>query len=243
MNQCHVIGQASLTSSDQNNRAGPSDSNQTLLIEASPSKTGAGEERAGRKTASVSKEEDIYFKFRKNWSNESISVLSKIEGEPLAEGIIILPFANSCIDEVEVEEVFAGVLVARACDDVDEQLLLRDLPKFIEEDPRTVQWPVLRLRFIFNSAILANLYKVFVDSESSGKRSETQEEEEKRKRPTIICPDRCMTKVNKKDVLEERSFYYNEPFARRAAYILSKVDHPGFKEDNIPGHDTLNTHR
>ncbi|KAL3678527.1 hypothetical protein R1sor_021483 [Riccia sorocarpa] len=177
------IGQAPLTHSEQNDRAGPSVSNQALLIEGSPPNTRAGEERSGRKAGSVSKEEEIYFKFRKNWSNESVTLLSKIEGEPLAEGIIFLPFANSCIDGVEVGEEYAGVLVARACDDVDEQLLRRDLPKFIEDDPRMVRWPILRLRVISNGAILGKLYKAFVDSESSGRGSEPQEEGEKRKRP------------------------------------------------------------
>ncbi|KAL3682452.1 hypothetical protein R1sor_000474 [Riccia sorocarpa] len=271
MNHCHVIDQAPLTPSEQNDRAGPSVSNQALLIEASPPNTRAGEERSGRKAGSVSKEEEIYFKFRKNWSNESVTLLSKIEEEPLAEGIIFLPFANSCIDGVEVGEEYAGVLVARACDDVDEQLLRRDLPKFIEDDPRMVRWPILRLRVISNGAILEKLYKAFVDSESSGRGSEPQEEGEKRKRPyssvkrqkpdpttqfkkklsqkrssrcttddvnkalefSCTCTNTCMSKVLKKDVHEERSFFYNEPFARRAAYILTKFDHPGFKDGKM----------
>ncbi|KAL3698557.1 hypothetical protein R1sor_012633 [Riccia sorocarpa] len=38
----------------------------------------------------------------------------------------------------------------------------------------------------------------------------------------------CMRKVDKKDVLDERSFFYNEPYSRRVEYILSKFDHPGF---------------
>ncbi|KAL3678715.1 hypothetical protein R1sor_021671 [Riccia sorocarpa] len=223
MNHCHVIGQAPLTPSEQNDRAGPSVSNQALLIEASPPNTRAGEERSGRKAGLVSKEEEIYFKFRKNWSNKSVTLLSKIEGEPLAEGIIFLPFVNSCIDGVEVGEEYAG------------------------------------------------LYKAFVDSESSGRGSEPQEEGEKRKRPyssvkrqkpdpttqfkkklsqkrssrcttddvnkalefSCTCTNTCMSKVLKKDVHEERSFFYNEPFARHAAYILTKFDQPGFKDGKM----------
>ncbi|KAL3691701.1 hypothetical protein R1sor_005352 [Riccia sorocarpa] len=234
MNQCHVIGQAPLTASEHNDRAGPSVSNQALLIEASPPNT-------------------------------------------RAEGIIFLPFANSCIDGVEVGEEYAGVLVARPCDDVDEQLLRRDLPKFIEDDPRMVQWPILCLRVISNGAILGKLYKAFVDSQSSGRGSEPQEEGEKRKRPynsvkrqkpdpttqfqkklsqkrssrcttddvnkalefTCSCTNDCMSKVLKKDVLKERSYFYNEPFARRAAYILSKFDHPRFKDGKMPFVDGL----
>ncbi|KAL3697524.1 hypothetical protein R1sor_011600 [Riccia sorocarpa] len=42
-----------------------------------------------------------------------------------------------------------------------------------------------------------------------------------------------MSKVLKKDVHEERSFFYNEPFARRAAYILTKFDQPGFKDGKM----------
>ncbi|KAL3691946.1 hypothetical protein R1sor_005597 [Riccia sorocarpa] len=40
----------------------------------------------------------------------------------------------------------------------------------------------------------------------------------------------CMRKVDKKDVLDERSFFYNEPYSRRVEYILSKFDHPGFAD-------------
>ncbi|KAL3697424.1 hypothetical protein R1sor_011500 [Riccia sorocarpa] len=39
-----------------------------------------------------------------------------------------------------------------------------------------------------------------------------------------------MRKVDKKDIIDERSFFYNEPYTRRVEYILSKFDHPGFEE-------------
>ncbi|KAL3697723.1 hypothetical protein R1sor_011799 [Riccia sorocarpa] len=39
-----------------------------------------------------------------------------------------------------------------------------------------------------------------------------------------------MCKVDKKDIIDKRSFFYNEPYTRRVEYILSKFDHPGFEE-------------
>ncbi|KAL3696277.1 hypothetical protein R1sor_010353 [Riccia sorocarpa] len=48
---------------------------------------------------------------------------------------------------------------------------------------------------------------------------------------TCTCSRECMRKVDKKDIIDERSFFYNEPYTRRVEYILSKFDHPGFEED------------
>ncbi|KAL3680941.1 hypothetical protein R1sor_023897 [Riccia sorocarpa] len=47
---------------------------------------------------------------------------------------------------------------------------------------------------------------------------------------TCTCSRECMRKVDKKDIIDERSFFYNEPYTRRIEYILSKFDHPGFEE-------------
>ncbi|KAL3698399.1 hypothetical protein R1sor_012475 [Riccia sorocarpa] len=47
------------------------------------------------------------------------------------------------------------------------------------------------------------------------------------------CTANCMMKVSQKDVLDERTFFYNEPFAKRVEYILSKFDHPGFSEGRM----------
>ncbi|KAL3680041.1 hypothetical protein R1sor_022997 [Riccia sorocarpa] len=47
---------------------------------------------------------------------------------------------------------------------------------------------------------------------------------------TCTCSRECMRNVDKKDIIEERSFFYNEPYTRRIEYILSKFDHPGFEE-------------
>ncbi|KAL3676034.1 hypothetical protein R1sor_025982 [Riccia sorocarpa] len=47
---------------------------------------------------------------------------------------------------------------------------------------------------------------------------------------TCTCSRECMRKVDKKDIIDERSFFYNEPYTRRVEYILSKFDHPGFEE-------------
>ncbi|KAL3696163.1 hypothetical protein R1sor_010239 [Riccia sorocarpa] len=47
---------------------------------------------------------------------------------------------------------------------------------------------------------------------------------------TCTCSRECMRKVDKKDIIEEQSFFYNEPYTTRVEYILSKFDHPGFEE-------------
>ncbi|KAL3683718.1 hypothetical protein R1sor_001740 [Riccia sorocarpa] len=47
---------------------------------------------------------------------------------------------------------------------------------------------------------------------------------------TCTCSRECMCKVDKKDIIDERSFFYNEPYTRRVEYIFSKFDHPGFEE-------------
>ncbi|KAL3682220.1 hypothetical protein R1sor_000242 [Riccia sorocarpa] len=47
---------------------------------------------------------------------------------------------------------------------------------------------------------------------------------------TCSCQRDCMRKVDKKDVLKERTFFYNEPFSKRQEYILTKIDHPGFEK-------------
>ncbi|KAL3697228.1 hypothetical protein R1sor_011304 [Riccia sorocarpa] len=47
---------------------------------------------------------------------------------------------------------------------------------------------------------------------------------------TCTCSRECMRKVDKKDIIDERSFFYSEPYSRRVEYILIKFDHPGFEE-------------
>ncbi|KAL3699729.1 hypothetical protein R1sor_017751 [Riccia sorocarpa] len=42
-----------------------------------------------------------------------------------------------------------------------------------------------------------------------------------------------MQKVSKKDVCEEREFFYREPYAKRIEYILTKFDHDGFAEGKM----------
>ncbi|KAL3685594.1 hypothetical protein R1sor_003616 [Riccia sorocarpa] len=42
-----------------------------------------------------------------------------------------------------------------------------------------------------------------------------------------------MRKMDKKDVLDERIFFYNEPFSKRLECILTKFDHPGFEKAYI----------
>ncbi|KAL3685218.1 hypothetical protein R1sor_003240 [Riccia sorocarpa] len=39
-----------------------------------------------------------------------------------------------------------------------------------------------------------------------------------------------MRKVDKKDVIDERTFFYNEPFSKRLEYILTKFETPGFEK-------------
>ncbi|KAL3675438.1 hypothetical protein R1sor_025386 [Riccia sorocarpa] len=47
---------------------------------------------------------------------------------------------------------------------------------------------------------------------------------------TCTCSRECMRKVDKEDIIDEQSFFYNEPYTRRVEYILSKFDHPGFEQ-------------
>ncbi|KAL3682502.1 hypothetical protein R1sor_000524 [Riccia sorocarpa] len=47
---------------------------------------------------------------------------------------------------------------------------------------------------------------------------------------TCTCSRECMRKVEKKDIIDERSFFYNEPYTRKVEYILSKFGHPGFED-------------
>ncbi|KAL3697928.1 hypothetical protein R1sor_012004 [Riccia sorocarpa] len=42
-----------------------------------------------------------------------------------------------------------------------------------------------------------------------------------------------MRKVSKKDVCEEREFFYKEPYAKRIEYVLTKFDHDGFAEGRM----------
>ncbi|KAL3686796.1 hypothetical protein R1sor_013105 [Riccia sorocarpa] len=42
-----------------------------------------------------------------------------------------------------------------------------------------------------------------------------------------------MQNVRKKDVCEEREFFYNEPYAKHIEYILTKFDHKGFSEGKM----------
>ncbi|KAL3693150.1 hypothetical protein R1sor_006801 [Riccia sorocarpa] len=214
----------------------------------------------------------MYFKLRKNWSNVDVVLLSKIEAVPIAEGIIFLPFAKSCIEDEEVGEEYAGVLISGVLPETDPMLVARDLPHFVTEDPTTVRWPILRLKVVANGAILGHLYKAFLDSDlpqsqndigrnddtrkkrsyNSLKRSKpdplaaARKTENKRKEKRLSeasinaclsyvcsCKNECMRKVSKKDVCEEREFFYKEPYAKRIEYILTKFDHEGFAEGKM----------
>ncbi|KAL3697545.1 hypothetical protein R1sor_011621 [Riccia sorocarpa] len=242
-----------------------------LLLEAGPStfqdEAAAGQ---GHRSRNVGVDQEMYFKLRQNWSNVEVVVLSKVGNIPLAEGVIFLPFANSCIDGAEVGEQNAGVLVTNVLDEVDVALLDRELPSFLADDPRTIKWPILNLRIVSNGAILGHLYKAYIDS---GVSTDVQagESSMKKKRPynsvkrskpdpavqaqkklsqrrsnrcsqvsvnealkiSCNCTNECMRKVNKKDVLAERTYFYNEPFTKRLEYILQKFDHPGFAEGKM----------
>ncbi|KAL3694844.1 hypothetical protein R1sor_008495 [Riccia sorocarpa] len=236
-----------------------------LLLEAGPS---TNPRAIPQNHMSYGPTDEYYFKLRENWSNVDVVLLSKIEGVPIAEGIIFRPFAKSCIDGLEVGEQFAGVLVVAVIEDADPILIDRDLPNFYAEGPRTMRWPILQLKVVSNGAILGHLYKAFVDSDTRTPPGEEAESAVKKKRSynsskrmkpdsdlqqsraasrrkqlrcslenvnealTFPCPctANCMMKVSQKDVLDERTFFYNEPFAKRVEYILSKFDHPEFSE-------------
>ncbi|KAL3698128.1 hypothetical protein R1sor_012204 [Riccia sorocarpa] len=214
----------------------------------------------------------MYFKLRKNWSNVDVVLLSKIEAVPIAEGIIFLPFAKSCIEDEEVGEEYAGVLISGVLPETDPMLVARDLPHFVTDDPTTVRWPILRLKVVANGAILGHLYKAFLDSDLPQSQNDTsknddtrkkrsynglkrskpdplaaarkQENKRKEKRLTeksinaclsyvCSCKNECMRKVSKKDVCEEREFFYKESYAKRIEYILTKFNHEGFAEGKM----------
>ncbi|KAL3699737.1 hypothetical protein R1sor_017759 [Riccia sorocarpa] len=134
-----------------------------LLLEAGPSTNPRAIPQNHR---SYGPTDEYYFKLRENWSNVEVVLLSIIEGVPIAEGIIFRPFAKSCIDGLEVGEQFAGVLVVAVIEDADPILVDRDLPNFYTEGPRTMRWPILKLKVVSNGAILGHLYKAFVDSDT-----------------------------------------------------------------------------
>ncbi|KAL3702178.1 hypothetical protein R1sor_020200 [Riccia sorocarpa] len=191
------------------------------------------------------------------------------------------PFVN--LDDVgcTVEDAVSipipdQLLLEVVIEDADPILVDRDLPNFYTEGPRTMRWPILKLKVVSNGAILGHLYKAFVDSDTRTPPSEEAESAVKKKRSynsikrmkpdsdlqqsraasrrkqlrcslenvnealTFPCPctANCMMKVSQKDVLDERTFFYNDPFAKRVEYILSKFDHPGFSEGRmmfVPG--------
>ncbi|KAL2643554.1 hypothetical protein R1flu_011141 [Riccia fluitans] len=105
----------------------------------------------------------MYFKLFKTWCNVEVIFLSKVEGEPLAAEVIFLPFVKSCIDDIEVGEENAGVLIAGLVDGVDPNLVARVLTNFVKDDPTTVRWPILQIKMEKNRTILGHLYKAFVD--------------------------------------------------------------------------------
>ncbi|KAL3687924.1 hypothetical protein R1sor_014233 [Riccia sorocarpa] len=124
----------------------------------------------------------MYFKLRKNWSNVDVVLLSKIEAVPIAEGIIFLPFAKSCIEDEEVGEEYAGVLISGVLPETDPMLVARDLPHFVIDDPTTVRWPILRLKVVANGAILGHLYKAFLDSDLPQSQNDTGRNDDTRKK-------------------------------------------------------------
>ncbi|KAL3680659.1 hypothetical protein R1sor_023615 [Riccia sorocarpa] len=186
--------------------------------------------------STVRPEDQLFFKVRKNWANVEVTLLSIVESLPIADGIIFLPFSNSCVGQVRVGEQYARVLVSTVQSEVDPTIFDKDLPNFHPDDPITVRWPILHLRIASNGAILGNLYKAFEDAGTRGAQTGDEDMPVKKKRaynsakrtkPTLR---ECMRKVDKKDIIEERSFFYNEPYTRRVEYILSKFDHPSFEE-------------
>ncbi|KAL3701387.1 hypothetical protein R1sor_019409 [Riccia sorocarpa] len=185
--------------------------------------------------STVRPEDQLFFKVRKNWANVEVTILSIVESLPIADGIIFLPFSTSCVGEVRVGEQYAGVLVSTVHSEVDPTILDRDLPNFHPDDPITVRWSILHLRIASNGVILGNLYKAFEDAGTRGAQTGDEDMPVKKKRAynsakrTKPNPE-CMRKVDKKDIIDERSFFYNEPYTRRIEYILSKFDHPDFEE-------------
>ncbi|KAL3685599.1 hypothetical protein R1sor_003621 [Riccia sorocarpa] len=183
-----------------------------------PSPAEEGEASSRERQKNVRAENQLYFKLRKNWSNVEVTLLSMLESVPIVDGIIFLPFSFSCVDGVEVGERYARVLVSNVLNEVDFSIIARDLPNFVPEDPIIVRWPILHLRINSNGAILGHLYKAFEDADSRGEQVDEGDTSGKKKRAYHSVkrskpnPEDCMRKVDKKDVLDERIFFYNEPF-------------------------------
>ncbi|KAL2608356.1 hypothetical protein R1flu_026929 [Riccia fluitans] len=80
----------------------------------------------------------IFFKLRKNWTNAEVTLPSKLEGVPIADGIIFLPFATSAINDGHVGEENAGVLITSILESAYNLKVERDLPGFCSNDPSLV---------------------------------------------------------------------------------------------------------
>ncbi|KAL3698028.1 hypothetical protein R1sor_012104 [Riccia sorocarpa] len=74
------------------------------------------------------------------------------------------------------------LLLEAVIEDADPILVDRDLPNFYIEGPRTMRWPILKLKVVSNGAILGHLYKAFVASNTRTPPSEEAEFVVKKKR-------------------------------------------------------------
>ncbi|KAL3695075.1 hypothetical protein R1sor_008726 [Riccia sorocarpa] len=151
----------------------------------------------------------MYFKLRKNWSNFDVVLLNKTEVVPIAEGVIFLPFAKSCIENEEV--VANGAILGH----LYKAFLDSDLPQPQEDIGMN---DATRKKRSYNS-----LKRSKPDPLAATRKKENKRKEKRLTEQSInaclsymcACKNECMRKVSKKDVCEEREFFYKEPYAKR----------------------------
>ncbi|KAL3691171.1 hypothetical protein R1sor_004822 [Riccia sorocarpa] len=186
--------------------------------------------------STVRPEDQLFFKVRKNWANVEVTLLSIVESLPIADGIIFLPFSTSCVGEMIQSLVRWPILHLRIASN---SAILGNLYKAFEHvGTRGAQtgdedMPVKKKRAYNSAKCTKPNPEVLLQRRLSQKKMFmcTPDKISECLRFTCTCSRECMRKVDKKDIIDERSFFYNEPYTRRIEYILSKFDHPGVEED------------
>ncbi|KAL3691239.1 hypothetical protein R1sor_004890 [Riccia sorocarpa] len=205
--------------------------NGTLLLKAGPSSVPTSRTSASKKAKDYGPADEYYFKLRENWSNVEVLLLSIPEDEPIAEDVNFRPFSDSCIDGVEVGEQFAGVLVSAVFEDVDPATCMRPMSIRIQEGPCEDAVPLGKRKRSYNSSKRTKPDPAESLSRNASKKKLircSQENVSDALKVRCPCTSDFLRKVSHKDVLDERTFFYNEPYTKKVEYILGKFDHPGF---------------
>ncbi|KAL3700686.1 hypothetical protein R1sor_018708 [Riccia sorocarpa] len=181
--------------------------------------------------STVRPEDQLFFKVRKNWANVEVTLLSIVESLPIADGIIFLPFSTS-YDPIIVRWPILHLRIA------SNGAILGNLYKAFEDaSTRGAQTgdediPFKKKRAYNSVKRTKPNPEVLLQRRLNQKKMSmcTPDKITECLRFTCTCSRECMRKVDKKDIIDERSFFYNEPYTMRIEYILSKFDHPGFEE-------------